>query len=325
MAGNLSRLLALFNSQVQQVSPDMESNMLLLLSAVTRSKQSRSEESVLDCDAGTTNNESTTSMKLVSELLRCSLIPTKYPSTFTADICKFCLDALQSKNAEAGFKGFLLFVLLHILPSTDDDLSISSSSLPPGTMLDLWATLAGNLSSKVAVECCLRLEDCLIATFDGMTGQGAWDVYQRILHNLTPQLFVDLSWKTVQERAVHENVRDTVRIRESSQSFLRSILEYDCSEFSNLSSLFASMGKDAKLVKIWECGCLDAVAATFMLQSYKQKGAKAVIKNESFGDAASVIGKRFATLLKDHVSGSDLHCRSLFFWCFLTFDFFLFN
>ena len=314
MAGNMSRLLALSNSQLQQVSPDMESNMLLLLSAVTRrAKQSRLEASVSDCDAGTTN-ESTTSMKLVSELLRCSLIPTNCSSTFTTDICKFCLDALQPNNAEANFKDFLLLILLHILPSKDDDLSTSSSSLPPGTMLDLWATLAGNLSTKVAVECCLRLEDCLIATFDGMIGQGAWDVYQRILHNLTPQVFVDLCVKTVQERAVPENARDTVRIRESSQSLLRSILEYDCSEFSYLSSLFASMGKDLKMVKIWKRGCLDAVAATFMLQSYKQRGAKAVTENESFVDAASVIGKRFATLLKDHVSESDCaFSRSLFF------------
>ena len=237
-------------------------------------------------------------MGVVSELLRCSLVPDNdEEGTFITDVWRYCSSALRSDEVHtSGLRDFLLMILLHTMSAKEN--SKNSSPFPPGAMFDLWASVAGNLTTKLAVEFCLRLEDCLAALFDAMDGQRTWAVYQRVC-SLTPQVFVNLCMNTLCKR------RESGDDNEST--LLTPMLEYDCSNFSCLSTLFASIDADARMVKLWDCGDLDLVAAAFVLQTHKQKGASTIIATEPFPQVASIIGRRFLAIFSQKVS----YCTTL--------------
>lgn len=270
---NISMLLPMFKTSSNNTD-EMESNLILLLAAARSKRPELEVKSMIECDETTTEEP-----RLISELLRCSLISGKFEASFINGICNYCLRAFQSVDTDTSLKDFLLTILLYTLPSKD---GVGPS---PGALFDLWAAIAGDLSNKTQVECCFRLEDCLVSTFNSIDGQGCWAVYQRIC-DLTPEVFVDLWVKTMLKR---DNPGDFGR------SILQSVIEYDCSEFSCLSSLFTANG--TRIATLWNSGFLDDVAAAFVLQICKQKDSKAIMDNKPFKDAAVNIGLRFLALL----------------------------
>jgi len=228
-------------------------------------------------------------MGVVSELLRCTLVPESIDKgTFTADIWRYCSSALQSNKARkiSGLRDFLLLILLSTMPIKGN--SKEPASFPAGEMFDLWALVAGQLENKLAVEFCLRLEDSLAALFDETDGLRTWRVYRRVC-SLIPQVFINLWMKTVLK-----SVEVGVDVK---SALLPSILEYDCSNFSFLSNLFQNINADAEMANMWECGHLDELASTFVLQTFKQKDANKIIATEHFQEAGIMIGRRFLTVM----------------------------
>lgn len=266
----------------------MQTTMILLLSATRSKRFDLRVKSLLDCD--NTTEADTMGMGVVSELLRCSTIQQDNP--LIADIWRYSSSALQSNDTcTSSLRDFLLMIMMHTMPAKHN--SKQSSPFTQGDMFDLWSLIAGNLTSGLSVEFCLQLEDCLAALFETMDGQGTWDVYQRVCR-LTPKVFVNLSLNTLRERKDPGS--------DSGSTLLQSVLAYDCTNFSCLSSLFASIDTDSKMVKLWDSGRLDLTAATFVIQTYKQKGASETITSEFFAEAAGLIGRRFLSLLSQQVS-----------------------
>jgi len=285
VSGVVSRLAALFNTHSLK-SADMESTMILLLSAARSNLIDFEVKSLLGCDD--TMKAGSVGMAVVSELLRCSVVPAnREGKPFIVDVWRYCSSALQSNYDTSGLRDFLLMIMMHTMPDKTD--SKVTSPFPLGEMFDLWALMAGKLTDKLALDFCLRLEDYLASLFRMKDGQGTWAVYQRVC-SLTPKVFVDLFLNTLQEREESDY--------DGGATLLQSMLEYDCSGFSCLSNLFGSMEADAKLEKLWDGGHLDLTAATFILQTVKQKGACDIVASAYFAEAAGVIGRRFLDLLR---------------------------
>ena len=292
MSKDISMLTAMFNSQTLK-SADVESNLILLMTAAKQSGLVEVGTSLSNRHAESTK---AVSVDLVSELLRSSLNPGKNESTFVDHICKYCLSAFKSNDTtDSRLKDLLLTLLLNILLSKDDT---SSPSIPPEMMFDLWAGIAEvegeglNADYESTVElskkCCLRLEECLVGIFNAKDGQGAWVVYQQVC-SLTPKKFWDM-WLAIVQNA---DERPSYGI-----SLLQSLLEYDCSQFSFLSSVFIKLDtRTPHMKKFFSDNRLDAVRATFVLQACKQKDCSAVLEDESFVKAANIIGKSLMTCL----------------------------
>lgn len=301
---DISMLAAMFNSQTPK-SADMVSNLILLMSAAKQSGLDEARTFLSNHEAESTKSMS---MDLVSELLRISLNPGKNESTFVHHICMYCLSAFKSNDTTGSrLKDLLLTVLLNILLSKDDT---SSSSIPPEMMFDLWVGITEvegeglNADYESTVElskkCCLRLEECLVDVFNSKDGQGAWIVYQRVC-SLTPKKFWDM-WLAIVQNADERPSYGT--------SLLQSLLEYDCSQFSFLSSVFIKLDtRTPHMKKFFSDNRLDAVRATFVLQAYKQKDCSAVLEDEGFVKAASIIGKSLISCLlgeRDLSEGASL-------------------
>ena len=230
-------------------------------------------------------------MQVASALLRCSLIRSNHESTFLSDVLRFCADAFKSTDPRISvLKHFLLMILMPAMEKS------TSFSFPPGAMFDLWAAIAGNLTTRMSVKICHRLEYCLSSLFGATCGQGAWVVYQRVC-SMAPKVFVALWLNTVEKADVNDDY---------TSSLLQSVLKYDCSRFCCLSSLFSKIANDPKMAKLWDRGAFDAAAATFVLQTYKQKAAKEILTHSSWAEAVAVIGRKFLDLLVRKVSAARI-------------------
>jgi hypothetical protein len=259
--------------------------MALMNSALMSKEFSSEKEYLLNC-AGS-SKPSSIALEVTSELLRCSLVPTRLDGTFVSDLILHCCHAFQSKDERTlGLKHFLV-VLLHALITNEKFVGFS-----PTTVFDLWSAVASNLSSKMTIEFSIQLERILSALFMADDGQGAWAIYQRICSS-SPTAFTD-RWLNVQLEKGEVNF-------EHGCFLLQSVLEYDCSQFACLLNLFTSVGSDDRTTTLWERGRLDTIAATFVLQTKKQN-AKSIIADASFADVLSNISRRFLALLCNKVS-----------------------
>lgn len=277
----------MYNSHSRKTA-EMETIIILLLSAPMTKEFDVEISDLLNRDAKI--KPDSIAMEVSSALLRCSLVRTNHESSFISDVLRFCADAFKSTDPHtSGLKHFLLMILMHTIPAKE---KAASFSLPPGAMFDLWAILAGNPTTEMSVKICLRLESCLSALFGATCGRGAWVVYQRVC-SITPKVFVNL-WLNSLEKVEASY--------DYTSSLLQSVLKYDCSQFYCLSSLFISIVNDSKIAKLWDSGALDAAAATFVLQTYKQKAAKEIIAHSSWADVASIVGRKFLALLVRKVS-----------------------
>ena len=262
---------------------DMDSTMILL--------QCNQLDSLLDCPNETKRN--LVSYGLVRELLQCSARSTTNAKSSIANVWRLSSNLLQSDNENiSNLRDFLLKIMMHTIP--DKNGLESSSPLPPDEMFGLWSTVAKKLPTKLAVDFCLQLEDCIAAYFnEGNDGHQAWTVYQKIC-KLSPDTFVDLFMKTLSRRIES--------IGAGEPSLLSCVLEYDCSNFSCLADFFMKIHSDKVMIKLWTGGQLDHIAITFVLQACKQKSANDIIAGVSFAKAAEIFGKRFLTLLTTQVS-----------------------
>lgn len=271
---------------------DMESVIAMLLSAAS-AKQFGFDFKQLS-NFGDEAQPSSIGMKVASELLKCSMIPSDRGGTFLTDVWKYCSSALQSNEVcMPALRDFLMIVLLNTMPAEN-----ISSPFPPGAMFDLWALVAGNVATKLAAQFCHRLEVSLAALFEAIDGQGTWSVYRRVC-SMTPLVFVNLCLNSLLKRDEF--------INDSDCSLLPSVLKYDCSSFICLTSLLASIDTDSSMSTSWDSGRLDGIAATFVMETSKQKEANKIIAAQSFADAAQVIGRRFLILLAQKVSDSATH------------------
>lgn len=269
--------------------------MLLLLSGAKSRGFGDKTAPLLESDAKT--KPESMGLGVASAVLRSSLVHTNSEGTFIAEVWRYCSEAFKSDDVSSTLRDFLLVILLHTMPSEE---SRMSSYIPPGTIFDLWADVARDLTSKVAVEFCVRLEHCLAETFNDVNGQGSWAIYQRVC-KLTPPDFVDLWLNVMMKRDGSSNG--------GRSCLLLSVLGYDCSEFSCVSSMLASINTDENVASLWDAGRLDKVAATFVLQAFKHESGNERVVNPSFSKVASIISKRFLALLSQKVShfhGSEL-------------------
>ena len=244
-------------------------------------------ETVLNCVA--LSKPAPIGMELTSELLGCSVVLTHRDSTFGSDLVSHCFHAFQSNDDRTADLRHFLIVVLHAIFANDEK-SVGPS---PGAMFDLWSSVARNVTDTMRVEFCIRLEYILSALFKVDEGNGAWVVYQRIC-KLSPTKFAEI-WLNVQLQKGESKY-------ESECSLLRSVLEYDCSQFSCLLSMFARIGSDYKMTTLWDSGSLDTITAAFVVQTNKQKDAKSIIANASFAEIAPTICSRFMALLSNKVS-----------------------
>ena len=271
---------------------EMETIIIMLLSAPTTKEFDVEISELLNRDANT--KPESIAMQVASALLRCSLVRSNHESTFLSDVLRFCADAFKSTDPHiSGLKHFLLMIVMHAVPAMEKS---TSFSFPPGAMFDLWAAIAGNLNTKMSVKICHRLEYCLSSLFGATCGQGAWVVYQRVCI-MAPKVFVALWLNTVEKADVNDDY---------TSSLLQSVLKYDCSQFCCLSSLFSKIANDPKMAKLWDRGAFDAAAATFVLQTYKQKAAKEILTHSSWAEAVAVIGRKFLDLLVGKVSAARI-------------------
>ena len=282
----MSWLVAIYNSNYLNFV-EKESIAILLVAAPKSSLCCLDSELKALLNSNDRIKRDSFSRLVVSELLRCSLVPeTDGVSTFFTDIWRHCSRVLQPDVAHIGPKDFLYMVLLHTLP--DRELSNNPSQFPSAVMLDLWVLLAGNLTTKLATKCCLRLEDHLAKLFKAMDAS-TWTLYQRVC-SLTPHVFVNLCIETLLKRKEFSNCH--------SSHLLSSVLEYDCSNFSCLIRMFTSIDSDDRMAELWNRGWLDQVAATFVLQTSKQPGARGMVATQPFVLVAGIIARRFLTLLE---------------------------
>lgn len=281
-------MTALSSDQDSSMSAEIESTIVLLLSAA-RSKHCGLQVNDIVNNCKETKTESV-GMEVVSKLLRCSTNTDGYEKDqFIADIVGYCSDALKSKKSNTSqLRDTLLTILLHAIP--DGVNAKSKLSFPVDRMFELWTLVAENLNTKLAVDFCLRLEDLFAQRFDALDSDSTWEVYQQMCR-LSPVIFVDLCIRTLHVRV--ETGRGI------GSRLIEKMLEYDCSNFASLSNLFAGIASDAKMASIWSSGHFDSIAATFVLQTSKQKAAAGIVATEAFSTAAAVIGHRFLTLF-DH-------------------------
>jgi hypothetical protein len=285
----MSRLGLMINSHFFKTA-ETETIILLVLSA-PRTKKFDVKISDLLNRYDKIKSESI-AMEVVSALLICSLVGSNHESAFISEVLRFCNDAFKSTDhCTSNLQHFLLMILMRAMPVKE-----KSPSFPflPGAIFDLWATIAGNLTSNMSVKNCFRLENWLSTLFGTPTcGHGAWIVYQRVCR-ITPKVFVDLWLNTIEAKESYDY----------TTSLLQSVLIYDCSQFSCLSSLFTSIANNSKMAKLWDSGALDAVAATFVLQTNKQKAAKEIIESSPWAEMASIVGRRFLVQLARNVSAT---------------------
>jgi hypothetical protein len=280
MSSVATRLEELLNSNVCEII-DSEGYMTLLLSASMSKMFSFETEHLLKY--APLSKPSSIAMKVSSELVRCSFVPTHRDLTFVSELMSHCFHAIQSKDERTfSLKNFLV-ALLHAFYENEKFVGLS-----PDAMFDLWSALARNFEHVMTAELSTRLESILSSLFSAEDGQGAWIVYQRIC-SLSPTMFAEI-WLNIQLETVKVN-------HVHGHSLLRSVLEYDCSQFSCLLNLFTSIGSDGKVATLWDSGRLDTVAATFVIQTNKQRDAKSLIADASFAEVTSTISRRFMALL----------------------------
>jgi hypothetical protein len=273
-------------------SAEMETIIIILLSAPATKELDVEISDLLNRNSNI--KPESIAMQVVSALLRCSLARANHESTFLSDVLRFCSDAFKSTDPHiSGLKHFLLMILMHVMPAEEKS---TSFSFPPGAMFDLWAAIAVNLTTMMSVKICHRLEYCLSAFFGATCGQGAWVVYQKVC-SMTPKVFVTLWLNTVEKADANDHY---------TASLLQSVLDYDCSQFCCLSSLFANIANDPNMTKLWDGGALDAAAAAFVLQTYKQKAAKEIHAHSSWAEAVAIIGRKFLDLLVRKVSAARI-------------------
>lgn len=273
----------MFNSNVCNTT-DAESYMVMLLSSSLSKTFSFETEFLLNCV--TLSKPSSIAMEVTSELMRC-LVPTSRDVKFVSDLMSHCVYAFQMEDERtADLKNFLI-TLLHTIHEKGKFMGFE-----PGAIFDLWLALASNPTNALTVEFSIRLECILSALFSAEDGQGAWNVFQQLCR-LSPTTFMEL-WLNIQLKKGKVNSED-------GYSLLRSVLEYDCSQFSCLLNLYTSIGYDDKVTTLWESGVLDSVTAAFVTQSSMQEGAKSIIADASFIDVASTISRRFIALLNNKV------------------------
>ncbi|KAL7554426.1 hypothetical protein ACHAWF_017849 [Thalassiosira exigua] len=224
----------------------------------------------------------------VSELLWCTFNQYHSRKTHTSNLWGICSSALKSFDSHStAMREFVLAFLLHAMPAKEK--YTSSHPYPPDAMFDLWALLAnGDLNAKYALELCIRLEDCLAMLFEIDDGHGTWSVYQKVC-SISPETFADHCFAVLLQREKsHVDCQCTL---------LPSVLKYDCSKFSRLTSLITSIGTNTIVKRLWESGRLDVITATFVLQACSQQGAHEISDSKCFSDAALVIGQRISTML----------------------------
>jgi hypothetical protein len=291
VSGIASRLGFMFNSHFFKTA-ETETIVLLALSAPT-TRQNGVEIFDLLNRYDKIKPESI-AMEVASALLRSSLVEVNHESAFLSDVLRFCNDAFKLNVPHtSNLKHFLLMILIHVMPVKEKSTSFPFLS---GAIFDLWTTIAGNLTSNMSIKICLRLENWLSTLFVTSTCEhGAWIVYQRVCR-MTPKVFVNLWLNTI----------DAKESSECTASLLQSVLIYDCSQFCCIPSLFTSIANDSKMAKLWDSGALDAVAATFVLQTNKQKAAKDIITSSSWAEMASIVGRRFLVQLAKTVSAYEM-------------------
>ena len=281
-------LSAIVNSDA--LNPADRKIILFILQSASKSRQLSPKFKALKMTA------ESTSMGVVSDMMCCTSSTSHNNTTFTNDIWQYCLNALQSDTSPSSLRDFLLKVLLHTMPAKENFIDCT---YPPEAVFDLWALVAGNLGTKLAAKqlvhrCCLSLEGILSTLFTSADAEGMWAVHQRVCA-LTPHDVVDLCLDSMP-------LKDET---DTESRLLPSLLEYDCSNFSGLTSIFSGIDPKyptLKMEELWNSGHLDDIAATFVTQACKQKSASNIIETESFARSASVIGKRFLTLLSQQVS-----------------------
>lgn len=271
----------MFNSNVCNTT-DLESYLVLLLSSSLSKTFSFETEFLLNCVAS--SKPSSIAMKVTSELVRCASRDVK----FVSELMSHCLHAFQLEDERTADLQNFLIILLRTIHEKEKFVGFA-----PDAMFDLWSAIASNLINALTVEFSIRLECILSALFGAKDGQGAWTVYQRVC-SLSPTTFMEL-WLNFQLKKDKVNSKD-------GYSLLRSVVEYDCSQFSCLLNLYTSIGYDEKVTTLWDSGVLDSVTAAFVVQSSMQRGAKSIITDASFVDVASTISRRFMTLLNNKVS-----------------------
>lgn len=284
------RLGLMINSQFHKTA-ETETIILLILSA-PRTKKLYLKISGLLSRYDNIKSESV-AMEVVSALLRFSLVGAPHESAFVSDVLRFCNDAFKSPDHyTSNLKHFLLMILMRAIPVNEKS---SSSPFLPGEIFDLWATLAGNLTSNMSVKICIRLENWLSTLFGETPAcvYGAWIVYQRVCR-MTPKVFVDLWLNTIEAKESYDH----------TTSLLQSLLIYDCSLFCCLPSLFTCIANNSKMAKLWDNGALDATTATFVLQTIKQKAAKNIFESSLWAEMASIVGRRFLVQLARNVSAT---------------------
>lgn len=258
--------------------------MVLLLSSSLSKTFSFETEFSLNCV--TLSKPSSIAMEVTSELMRC-LVPTSRDVKFISDLISRCVYAFHLEDERTvDLKNFLI-TLLHTIYEKGQFMGFE-----PDAIFDLWLASASNLANALTVEFSIRLECILSALFSAEDGQGAWAVYQQVC-SLSPTTFMEL-WLNIQLKKGTVNTED-------GYSLLRSVVEYDCSQFSCLLNLYSSIGYDEKVTTLWDSGILDSVTAAFVTQSSTQRGAKAIIADASFIDVASTISRRFIALLNNKV------------------------
>ncbi len=288
MSSVATRLEEMLNSNVCNII-DSEGYMALLLSSSMSKMFSFEAEHLLKYVPS--SKPSSIPMKLSSEIVRCSFAATPRDVTFVSELMSHCFHAFQSKDKRtSGLRNFLA-ALLHAFYENEKFVGLS-----PDAMFDLWSALARNFTNIKTGELSIRLESILSSLFGAEDGQGAWIVYQRMC-SLSPTKFTEI-WLNIQPETVKVN-------HEHGRSLLRSVLEYDCSQFSCLLNLFSSIGSDGKVTTLWDSGSLDAAAAAFVIQTNKQRDAASLIADASFAAVSSTISRRFMALLINKVSECD--------------------
>lgn len=265
---------------------DFEGIMLVLFSLLKSSGLQNMNTELISSSISQHSDEKMdglTGMKVVTSILRHSVVPITHHSPADDDIWKECCTVVASNNVnQLRLKHCLLSVVLRIFPDANGSLI---SPLLATTMFNLWVALSGDLEEKLSVEVCFRLSDCIAEIFSAPeTGHLAWSMYQSLC-KMGMAAFVDTCLLTLLKREESG--------RKSKRCLLASVMSYDSTYSFSLAKVL--LKSDGSYDHLWQSGLLDMAASTFV-KAFTQEGSG--IAEATMSKIAEVVGNRFLTLLR---------------------------
>jgi len=243
---------------------------------------------------------STLGTSIIYALMQSAFVPCELSDGALSDLWKHCIFFIKSENTHAPqLETFLLSVILKTTP----DISARTKRFSLVEVFELWAILSEDLSTQLISELAFCLEEILSASFaKNNDGWGTWNVYKRIC-DISAQKFSKLCWNSFEKNNLLCNGSRPAFV--NGKDILSEVINYDCSKFDFLPDMLINAESNSEMMPILDCGYLDPIAATYVLQVFSQKNAESIKATSGFANAAEHIGKRLLSRLLAHIEGDD--------------------